>query len=267
MSDCVIFYVFSVNCNKVAVFVDFVRNQSFVIGNDYQFACAREGRVALVEFVEGVSVSVHFASDCFVVSSFEVEVHGFAFVHFNGEECFVSEVEYSYAGFFCFPQSRFVSIVGPSEVNFSGFWSVFTGNPNFVGLVGTIVVRNVYVVLHSLVGNSLPLFLQSNFEVYSFWHDFIGVFAVRSVVFSGSFVQFSFFYQVSNAGGFFNQVDGPVLVDVAGVVTVTNFYATIFYFIDVWFTDNVISTINFCKVNSYSYIFCCQNFTCIVCFL
>ena len=43
---------------------------------------------------------------------------------------------------------------------------------------------------------------------------------VREVIVLGSFVQFSFFYQVSNAGGFFDQVDGPVLVNVAGVVTV-----------------------------------------------
>ena len=127
---------------------------------------------------------------------------------------------------------------------------VFAGNPNFVGLVAgaAVVLSNVYVVLHGLVVSGLPLFLQSNLEVYSFWHDFIGVFAVGSVIGSGSSVEFSFLDQFSNAGGSFDQVDGPVLVDVASVVTVVEFGT---FFFNNWFAYNVVNRINFFEVNGY----------------
>ena len=70
---------------------------------------------------------------------------------------------------------------------------------------------------------------------------------VRSVINSGSFVQLSFFDQFSNAGGFFDQVDGPVLVDVAGVVTVINNRT---FLINAWFTNPFIIAFNFNEVYS-----------------
>src|SRR5699024_1634120 len=100
---------------------------------------------------------------------------------------------------------------------------VFTGNPNFVGgvLVG-LVVSNVYVVLHVSSFSQFPCIFQGNLQVYSVWHDFAGVVFVRQVVNFVSFVQLSLLNEVSNAVVLFDQVDGPVLVDVAGVVTVFN---------------------------------------------
>lgn len=47
MSDSVVLNVFSVNLYKVAVLVDFVRNQGGVVGNDDQFAGS--GEVSIVE--------------------------------------------------------------------------------------------------------------------------------------------------------------------------------------------------------------------------
>ena len=88
-------------------------------------------------------------------------------------------------------------------------------------MVFCFVVSDVYVVFQSFRSCGLPLFLQCNLEVYSVWHDFIGVVSVRQVVYLISFVQFSFFDQFTNTGGFFDQVDGPVLIDVASVVVVT----------------------------------------------
>src|SRR5699024_3745935 len=130
--------------------LDFVRNQGGVVGNDDQFASSGEVSVVVVEFVEGVSLSIHLASDCFVISGGQVEVHGLAGVHLNGEERFVSEVEYSGAvlALLNLPQLSLSSVVGPGEVNiFPIVVYIGTRYPNFVGLVVlVVVVSNVYVV-------------------------------------------------------------------------------------------------------------------------
>ena len=150
MSYCVVLNVFSINFYEVAVSVDFVWNQGRIVRNDYEFASSCEVSVCVVEFVEGISFCIHFASDSFVVSCAEVEVHCFAFVHFNGEECFISKVKYCDAvAFFYFPETWFGSIVCPIEGNFTNVCvSIFTGNPNFVCFLGVgFVVSYVYVVL------------------------------------------------------------------------------------------------------------------------
>ena len=249
MSYCVVLNVFSINFYEVAVSVDFVWNQGRIVRNDQQFASSCEVSVCVVEFVEGISFCIHFASDSFVVSCAEVEVHCFAFVHFNGEECFISEVKYCNAvAFFYFPETWFGSVVCPIEGNFTNVSVfVFTGNPNFVGLLCfVVVVSYVYVVFQSFRSCGLPLILESDLEVYSVWHDFLCIFVVGSVIGSCSFVQFSFLNQFSNASGFFDQVDGPVLVDVASVVTIFYNFTRVN-----WFACRIVSTIYTFQVNCY----------------
>ena len=238
MSYCVVLNIVSFNCNEVAVFVDFVWNQGSIVRNDHQSASSGEVSVFVVEFEEGISFCIHFASDSFVVSCAEVEVHCFAFVHFYCEECFVSEIESSCAAFFSFPDSCFGSVVCPLEVNCLGCWSIFTGNPYLVGLV-TSIVSYVYIVFHVYGVFQFPFFLQGNFYVYAIYNEVFCVFAVGFNIYWSSFVEFSFFNDLFSITSIFDQVDGPVLVDVASVVVVRcNFIS-----ID-WFADRFISTIN-----------------------
>ena len=248
MSDSVVLNVFSVHLYKVAILVDFVRNQRGVVGNDDQFASSGEVSVVVVEFVEGVSLSIHLASDCFVVSGGQVEVHGLAGVHLYGEECFVSEIENSGAVFALLnlPQLSLSSVVGPGEVNiFPIVVYIGTRYPNFVGLVVlVVVVSNVYVVGQGLFVNGLPLVLQSDLEVYTVWSDLIGVVLVGVVIVGGSFVQLSLLDQLSNTAGFLDQVDGPVLVDVASVDNIIFIGA-----IPDWFADFIIGALNLGRFN------------------
>ena len=241
MSDCVVFYVLSVNFYQFAIF-DGVWYQGLVVGSDQQGAGSGEVSVFVVEFVEAVSFNVHFASDGFVVSGGQVEVHGLFGVHFNGEECFVSEVEYSVAAFAFanFPQFSYGSIVGPVEVYvFEVVVSVGAFNPYFVGLFAGLVVSNVYIVFNGFFVNELPGVFQSNLYVYSVSNDVSIESGVRSYVSSSSSVQLSFSNQLFDFGGrTFDQVDGPVLVDFAGVVVIVFFNAGV-----AWFTSFVIGAI------------------------
>ena len=263
MSDSIVLNVFSVNLYKVAVLVDLVRNQRRVVGNDDQFAGSGEVSVIVVELEEGVSLSIHLASDCFVVSGGQIKPHGLAGVHLNGEECLVSEIENSGAvlALSNFPDSRGRSVVGPGEVyGLNVVVSVGTRYPNFVGLVVASVVSYVYVVSQGLFVNSLPGVFQLNLEVYSVWHDLIGVFLVGSVVVSGSFVQLSVINQLSNALGFLDEVDGPMFVNVAGVVTVVNHNFVVVSNFDVWFVNNIVGSFFLSQVDGNGYVFDLSRF-------